>query len=278
MICRPEGNGWLFVTQATHAWMSGELAAAWGNDEFAAPEPRDAVLLATRLHDIGWLGWDAAPRLDRSGQPVDFLDTTLDDTIPIWRQAVQQVGLLNPFAALLVCRHAMTIYRRRLERGADPPDQRAKILALLDEQESSHEAIAARLSEHPLYRTSLGEERLKVIYRWLRTCDLFSLVLLSSRMPSAGVIEAVPGNDWGELRSIHYVRQDPFTLLIDPSPFGTRDLRLKVDVRRYDRKTFTDEARYHAALSDATWQQIDVTIATVPTGVPGPSDDAARLS
>jgi hypothetical protein len=55
MICRPHAAGWLFISQPAHAWMAGELATAWGNAQFALPTPREAVILATRLHDIGWL-------------------------------------------------------------------------------------------------------------------------------------------------------------------------------------------------------------------------------
>jgi hypothetical protein len=55
MITRPEGNGLLLISQPAHAWLAGKLAAAWGNGDFVRPWPFEAVILATRLHDIGWL-------------------------------------------------------------------------------------------------------------------------------------------------------------------------------------------------------------------------------
>lgn len=89
------------------------------------------VIVATRLHDIGWAEWDAAPRLGVDGQPVNFLATTLAETIPVWRRGMRLVGVIDPVAALLVSQHATRIYERRWERGMDGAEELA---GLLDEQ------------------------------------------------------------------------------------------------------------------------------------------------
>jgi hypothetical protein len=56
-----------------HAWLSGQMARAWGNRRFAAPAPYDEVCLAAGQHDIGWLDWEMKPALDAgTGLPEEF--------------------------------------------------------------------------------------------------------------------------------------------------------------------------------------------------------------
>jgi hypothetical protein len=41
MLLGEEGDAVIVIEQASHAWISGQLARAWGNERFAAPEPRE---------------------------------------------------------------------------------------------------------------------------------------------------------------------------------------------------------------------------------------------
>lgn len=252
LIVRRDGSGWLLISQPAHAWLAGKFAAAWGNERFAKPSPREAVILATRLHDIGWLAWDAMPRLDRDGRPVNFLDTSLDDTIPIWREAVRQIALLDPYAALLVSNHASTIYRRRLERGADPPEQRAVTMAQLGEHAAVQESLRLQLADHAEYSLAVEPDRLKATYRWLRACDLLSLALCAAEIPASGSIDAVLNTDPIEYTRIHYSRPGPFQLELDPSPFAAR-LELTIQTRRLSETTYPDQAAYLAAIEQSPW-------------------------
>jgi hypothetical protein len=259
MIVRRDGSGWLLISQLAHAWLAGELAVAWGNKHFARPSPREAVIMATRLHDIGWLAWDAAPRLDQEGQPVNFLDTSLDDTIPIWRQAVRQITLLDPYAALLVSKHASTIYRRRLERGADPPEQRAVAMAQLDEHAAIQDSLCLQLADHPGYGPAVDPDRLNTIYRWLRACDLLSLALCVDEMPASGSIAAVVGTEPIAYTHINYSRPGPFQLQLNPTPFAT-PLRLTIQARRLEETTYPNQLAYLAALERAPWVRQTVIV------------------
>lgn len=257
MIIRQEENGLLFITQPAHAWLAGKLAALWGNDSFDKPTPFEAVVLATRLHDIGWLDWDAFPRLAEDGRPVNFLNTNLEETIPVWRKAVRHVSLMDPFAAMLVSRHASTIYQLRLGREVDPEIQ-AETKTMLDEQNGIRETIGKGLARHPLYSPFLG--RLEVIYRWLRICDLFSLALCVAFLPESGTIDEVPGNERAEFRTIHYSRPKPFELHLEPSPFSEPIIKLSLQTRFVDATTFADQQSYQAALEQAPIRPQEVTV------------------
>lgn len=240
MIYRAEAGGWRLVTQPAHAWLAGELCAQWGNQSFSRPSPFEAVVLATRLHDIGWLPWDARPRLAASGRPVNFLETTLAETIPIWRQAVQQVRLLDPYAALLVSKHASTIYTLRLERGADPPESQAELQASLAEQEDFRQEVAQNLVNHSLYGPEIEPQRLHLAYRWLRVCDLLSLAICAEMFPESGEFKHVPGSGRSEFTRIHYQRPQPFELVLDPYPFISPALELSIQTRFLEQPSYSD--------------------------------------
>ena len=49
MLLRPDGDSVLCIGQASHAWISGQMARAW-----AEPfEPYEDVCLAAEQHDVG---------------------------------------------------------------------------------------------------------------------------------------------------------------------------------------------------------------------------------
>lgn len=262
MIVRREQAGWLFITQPAHAWLAGRLAAAWGNGDFAYPSPRSAVIMATHLHDIGWLRPDESPRLDADGHPVNFLDSTLLETIPIWRLAVRQVSELDPYAALLVSKHASTIYRRRLERGADPPELHGETRALLAEQESFQDDLRSRLAGHPIYGPASQVTPLNFAYRWLRVCDLMSLFLCASNFPLSGEITEVPGRFPDEFVIIQYDRPQPFTLTLKPCPFAETNLQFTIQTRWLPDASFHDQASFKTALEQAPWRPQTISIST----------------
>ena len=55
MLHRADPDGPIVITQPAHAWVSGQLAQAWGNESFGEFAPREEVCLAAEQHDIGWL-------------------------------------------------------------------------------------------------------------------------------------------------------------------------------------------------------------------------------
>jgi hypothetical protein len=265
LICRRDGEGWLLITQPAHAWLAGELAAAWGNDSFVTPSPRAAVILATHLHDIGWLGWDGAPRLDEAGQPLNFLDTNLDETIPIWRRGVEQASLLDPYAALLISLHATTIFRRRLARKADPSAQEAKVSEMLAEHESRQEIMRESMAGHPHYAPAVDEEPLRVAYRWLRICDLLSLTICADMLPPSGVLNHVPGANGGDFTRLEYEVRAPFTLALNPWPFAVQTtsapaLEFFIQTRRLKERTFTSRPAFLEALERTRYAPRKVSI------------------
>ena len=56
MIVHPVGDTAEIVMQVDHSDVAGDLASLW-----PGLEPRESVLTAATLHDIGWRSWEAVP-------------------------------------------------------------------------------------------------------------------------------------------------------------------------------------------------------------------------
>ncbi|MGH6868086.1 MAG: DUF3891 family protein, partial [Methylocella sp.] len=113
MLLRKDGLDVIAIPQPSHAWLSGQMARAWGNRRFAAPMPYDEVCLAAGQHDIGWLDWEMTPALDAgTGLPQEFCRVPSKAHIALWREGVRRARVFGRYPALLVSLHADTIYAR----------------------------------------------------------------------------------------------------------------------------------------------------------------------
>ena len=114
MLLRPEGEHVVAIGQASHAWLSGQLARAWGNERFDPPEPREEVCLAAEQHDVGMAEWDLAPTPDpETGRPKSFMEMELDDHLRLWSAAPRKLLTQSRYAALLVSMHGTALYEHR---------------------------------------------------------------------------------------------------------------------------------------------------------------------
>ena len=147
MVLHEDGDAVVCVGQASHAWMSGQLARAWGNGAFAAPDPFEEVCLGAEQHDVGMAEWDLRPRLDAStGRPTSFMDMPVDVHLELWGAAPHRLVTQSPYAALLVSMHGHALYARRGALDSNPQDAGA-IGRYLAEQEAFQERVIAALGE-----------------------------------------------------------------------------------------------------------------------------------
>src|SRR5918999_1358555 len=129
MLLRPDGDAVIAIGQPAHAWLSGQLARAWGNERFGAVEPWEEVCLGAEQHDIGMAAWDAAPELNPdTGLPYSFTELPLDRHLGMWAAAPGRVLPQSRYAALLVSLHGAGLYERR---DPDDPDHAHAVQAFL---------------------------------------------------------------------------------------------------------------------------------------------------
>jgi Protein of unknown function (DUF3891) len=220
MLLRKDGDAVILIGQPAHAWLSGQLARAWG-DRF---EPWEEVCLAAEQHDIGMAPWDGAPKLNpKTGLPRSFMELELDDHLEIWWRAAPLVLQQSRYAALLVSMHGTALYERRNlddERVRRFLDGQAELQARL------LETLRADPRTAPVATDEIVRRNQQLVWRW----DSLSLGLLL---------------DWA--------------LDLDPWPFRDDRLSLRCEGRRLEGR-FDDEEAMRAALAAAPWVTIELEL------------------
>jgi hypothetical protein len=216
MLIRPEPDGsFLAIGQASHAWLSGQLARAWGNERFGPVQPWEEVCLGAEQHDVGWAEWDLDPKIDpATGRPHTFISLPLPEKIELWSGAARKMLSQSRYAALLVSMHGTALYERV---PPDDPDELQLVQDFLDEQHALQAEWAAGLDADQVRRNQ------QLVFAW----DYISLALCLNWAPAD--VEDVPT-----------ANGTPVTLQLsedgelDPWPFRDERVDLKVEGRRLE--------------------------------------------
>src|SRR3954453_17072350 len=142
MLHREDETGVVLIGQPAHAWVSAQLARAWGNDRFGGFEPWEEVCLAAEQHDIGMAAWDAAPELNPgTGRPYSFMEMPLETHLGLWTAAPERMLPQSRYAAVLVSMHGTALYEAR-DLSRLSAEQAAAVKRYVEGQR----ALQARLS------------------------------------------------------------------------------------------------------------------------------------
>lgn len=238
MIVRDLGErGLICINQTSHALHAAALCRHWGNADFAPPEPWEPVLSAIAQHDNGWYEWEEAPEVGEDGYPIDFVaGPTWERKLDLWRRGVRRAFTQHPYSGVLVMRHAVTLYRKVLDRldGAE-----AEATAAFVAEGDVWEAKARRLlGEHAHWQRQLSDDAIESHTRLLQFGDLVSLRLCvpwESTTPVHGHDVAVEGN----------------TITVSPWPYAVDRFEVAVVGRHLDTKHFGGHEEYRTALTAA---------------------------
>jgi hypothetical protein len=236
MLVLADDQGTLVIGQLSHAWISGQLARAWGNRTFPPAQPREAVALGAEQHDIGWARVDPAPQLNPdTGRPRNFLEMTVEQHLSIWRDAPDLLASQSLRAALVVSVHGRSLSELRARLA--PEDAQALEAHIRDEQ-----ARQARWCE----LLAVPEPDLVRLRRQMWTWDGISLALCNRWRPfTAKDVPTHEGLVDIELRE----RPDGGTT-IDPWPLSEPRIELRCEARRIA-ACYEDEAEMRRDLESA---------------------------
>ncbi len=242
MIVAPAAGRLLIVTQNDHAHFAGELLSLWRAGGLPDHPRRRELLFAAREHDNGWREIDSAPSCDPNGRPIDFTAVSREVRWRVWRLGTRRYLEREPWAALLIVRHA-----RHLHRAHRSDPAWAEVLEEWRELESElMESAGASEAE-------VAED-----YRWIELTDLLSLAacnrwtqLLEAHGFRAQLHDA--GGDDGMAADLHL---DPFPLA------GATTFR--VACRRIPDRRYRGDADLGTELATARWRQLAVRV--VPGG------------
>jgi hypothetical protein len=256
MVLRRDGDAVIVIGQPAHAWLSGQLARAWGNERFGAVEPWEEVCLGAEQHDVGMAAWETRPALNpQTGLPRSFMELELDVHLAIWSAAAPLVVSQSRYAALLVSLHGTALYQRRdLARlGRRDAD---RVRAFLDEQRELQDGLLATLRADPRTAGAAAEAAVRRNRRLVWTWDSLSLGLLLDWAPYE--LEAVPTADGAVDVAVRAGSGGVMTL--EPWPFPRDRLSFRCEGRRLAGR-FEEEAAMQAALADSPWVTLEFELA-----------------
>lgn len=241
MLVRDDG---ICIGQAAHAWVSGQLAAAW--DPAAVPHRAAAVLAATQ-HDVGMAEWDLEPEVDAAtGLPVSFMRMELDTHLRLWRAAPSKVLTQSRIAALMLSLHGTSLYVRRDLARLSEADADA-VRAYLADQRAFQAALRAD--------TGVTEDEAARLQALLFAWDWLSLALCLDWAPDT----LTDGPIGLSLSADH---------TLAPWPFADDSVTVVTEGRRLADRTSATDAELHAALEAAERVELSWTLTRAPSGAP----------
>ena len=145
-------------------------------------EYRDAVFGAEQ-HDVGWAHADLEPRLDPdSGLPRNFLETTVEEHLAIWRDAPLRLLSQSLHAALVASLHGRSLSELRARAA---PKQAPALQRHIEEERARQNELCGLLG--------LSAGQAERIQRQMWTWDGLSLALCHGWRPFTA--KDVPGRN-----------------------------------------------------------------------------------
>ena len=249
MLHRPDKEGLIVITQPAHAWVSGQLARAWGNETFGDVVPREEVCVAAELHDIGFLAWEESPTLNpKTGRPHSFLDLPAEVHFALWSAGIRQMLCYDRYAALLVSLHFSGLAQRH--PVTHPPGDVRRAKDFLRDQRAFQDTLMTALRNDPQCSAYSSDEPIGRNRQLVSLWDWMSL-LLCMGFSETQVIHDVPTATTKAAISLTVVSHGLSTRAnVAPWPFQRDSLRLICEGRRLV-GTFNDESAMRDALRSA---------------------------
>jgi hypothetical protein len=258
VLHRPHPDGIIVITQPAHAWLSGQIARAWGNRRFGTFEPHEDVCLAAEQHDLGWLQWERAPTLNPStGYPHTFLEVALSKHLPMWNAAGPCALAYGRYVALLVSMHGSRLYARR-DNPQDSEQDKRGIREYLRKAHRFEKTLQGELRQDPYYKKFSNALNVSRNQRLVALWDYMSLLICMG----LGRPHTLPGTPLAggsmplELRSLN---DDMTRIAINPWPFKTQSLRVWCEGRLLSGRSKTQTA-LTANLAQVPWVRLEFTL------------------
>jgi Protein of unknown function (DUF3891) len=243
VLVRTTDEGALAIGQLSHAWLSGQLARAWGNELLRPADPFEEVVLGAEQHDVGWALFDLEPTFNRqSGLPRGFLELTVDEHLAIWRDAPERLLSQSQHAALVVSMHGSSLSELRVRAA---PEQADALRAHIDQEHARQESLRRALG--------ISERQAELTRRQMWAWDGLSLALCMAWRPfTARELPTRTGMIEIELRDLEHG-----VSTLDPWPFSVDELEVRCEARqlaaRYETEAQMRDAFEHTAPAPLTF-------------------------
>ncbi len=271
MLRMESETGWWLITHPDHARLAGAFAAAWGNEQFRKPEPRDRVLLGISTHDDGWAARDAHPSITRQGKPsafsselvgkyAAFEEIDIAEYLAVRDRAVRIIADRDPYAGLLISLHTYNLLTEHADRSTIDADGLGLLDAFIDRQRSLQEALFTAIAiDGTLTLRERSEQTIQEHFRLLQACDNLSLLSCVAFGQPADLLHPLPLNDGTTSEvEVHPLGARRFRLA--PWPFAQDELRCEFPARHVEGKIFQSSEDLEKAFWLAGEEKLSVTL------------------
>jgi hypothetical protein len=249
MIVRKDADGsLLLIGQTDHSRLVGQLAAHWGNAQFATPRPYESVVRAATFHDYGWLRYETSPLLNpETGEPYQFLKVPLTDTqLNAYQWSLDWLADIDPYAGLIINMHRTGLWKGRYKTITHPGGYNLRTLSpeievLIARNEAWQERERARLDADEVWTN----------YRLMQVWDLLGLYFCCQD-PYDDHVDPVPvayGNGEGVRMALKPLT--PRKVEFDPYPFDVRPAHVQLACKRLSQTAFPDQETFRRAYFQA---------------------------
>lgn len=258
MLYRTIDENRICITQPTHAWVSGQLAQAWGNGAIASFAPHAEVCLGAEQHDIGWVSWEAAPTLNpETGYPHNFTEVAPEVHTKLWAGAKQLAMPMGRYAALLVSLHGTGLYERFTHWKKSPESTRI-VEAFLQQEKDFQQHLISQLKQDPAYEAYVTPEAIARNQKLVATWDALSLAICMG-VTKEQQFEQVPAATGEMTLVLTPIHNDPTRLQLKPWCFQTEEVTVVFEGRILKEK-FQDEQVMRDRLTTSPWITLTATL------------------
>jgi Protein of unknown function (DUF3891) len=249
VLLREDNDAVIAIGQASHAWIAGQLARAWGNERFPAPSPREEVCLAAEQHDVGMAEWDLRPSLNpRTHRPYSFTEMPVATHVELWAAAPAKLLSQSGYAALLVSMHGTALNELR-DWGKLGAVERRIVRDYLEGQRSLQNVLARQLGAD---RGELARNQ-RLVWTW----DSLSLALCLRWRTFA--VTDVPGSESRLELDLETAATATDRFTVDPWPFAADRVEVRCEGRLLEGR-FDSAAQLHETLARAPVVRLVFTV------------------
>ena len=243
IIHEGSGEGLTLIGQTDHSRFVGQLAAHWGNDDFAPLQPFESVVRAATYHDFGYLLWEPDPDLDpATGEPYQFRTQPFSQRqLDAYQWCIDWLRSVDPYSGLLVSMHRTGLWKGRYGKIERQVNVARGVRPEVEEMIERNETWQAE------ERACHDEDEVWTNYQLLQVWDLLGLYFCC-REPCEDSIAEAPisyGGKPGVRLDMHPVGGN--RVAFDPYPFDQRPLRVQIGARQLPVCRFADRDSFRRA-------------------------------
>jgi hypothetical protein len=240
MIVRKQSNGELIlIGQTEHSRFVGQLAAHWGNRDFASPQPYESVVRAAVYHDYGWLSYETNPIINpETGETYEFRGMPFNPRqLESYQSCIDWLEGIDPYTALIVSMHRTGLWQGRYHKITHPVTKyspqniRPEIWEFVKRNERRQEEQRSFWDQNEIWTN----------YCLQQVWDLLGLYFCCQE-PYDEHIEPVPASYDASKEHVKLTMKpvDDRKVKIEPFPFDRWSLGVQITCKRLPTEKFRD--------------------------------------